>query len=239
MAGRIAYYGGIVTNGLILDLDAAKKDSYPTTGTVWYDISGNRNNGTLTNGPTFNSANGGSIVFDGVDDFVDITGSLSTFSFIQNTGIFTVSAWIKLTDLAGGARYFIGNNRNSGTEKGFNIGYSGASGRLRYALTDGAVSILVVNADNYFLDSSWIFFTLIGNGTNSILYKNGIQFSVSSNFGTLSTGDSTRALAIGKANDISTLEWQGNIAQTSIYNRTLSAAEVQQNYTATKSRFGL
>ena len=234
----MGFYRGphIVTDGLVLSLDAGNTKSYPGSGTTWFDKSGNNRNGTLTNSPTFSS---GSIVFDGVDDFVDITGSLSTFSFIQNTGIFTVSAWIRLTDLAGGARYFIGNNRNSGTEKGFNIGYSGASGRLRYALTDGAVSILVVNADNYFLDSSWIFFTLIGNGTNSILYKNGIQFSVSSNFGTLSTGDSTRALAIGRANDISTLEWQGNISQTSIYNRALSAQEILQNYTATKSRFGL
>ena len=234
----MGFYRGphTVTDGLVLSLDAGNTKSYPGSGTTWYDKSGNNRNGTLTNSPTFSS---GSIVFDGVDDYVDIPGSLSAFSFIQNTGIFTVSAWIRLTDLAGGARYFIGNNRNSGTEKGFNIGYSGASGRLRYALTDGAVSILVVNADNYFLDSSWIFFTLIGNGTNSILYKNGIQFSVSSNFGTLSTGDSTRTLAIGKANDISTLEWQGNISQTSIYNRALTAQEVQQNFDATKSRYGL
>jgi hypothetical protein len=234
----MGFYRGphTVTDGLVLSLDAGNTKSYQSGSTTWFDKSGNNRNGTLTNGPTFSS---GSIVFDGVDDYVDITGSLSTFSFIQNTGIFTVSAWIRLTDLAGGARYFIGNNRNSGTEKGFNIGYSGASGRLRYALTDGAVSILVVNADNYFLDSSWIFSTLVGNGTNSILYKNGIQFSVSSNFGTLSTGDSTRALAIGKANDISILEWQGNISQVSIYNRALTAQEVLQNYNATKSRFNL
>jgi hypothetical protein len=59
MAGRIAYYGGIVTNGLVLALDAAKKDSYPGSGTLWKDISGNTNNGTLINGPTFNSGNGG------------------------------------------------------------------------------------------------------------------------------------------------------------------------------------
>jgi hypothetical protein len=234
----MGFYRGphTVTDGLVLSLDAGNTKSYQSGSTTWFDKSGNNRNGTLTNGPTFSS---GSIVFDGVDDYVDITGSLSTFSFIQNTGIFTVSAWIRLTDLAGGARYFIGNNRNSGTEKGFNIGYSGASGRLRYALTDGAVSILVVNADNYFLDSSWIFSTLVGNGTNSILYKNGIQFSVSSNFGTLSTGDSTRALAIGKANDISILEWQGNVSQVQIHNRALTAQEVLQNYNATKSRYNL
>ena len=73
MAGRVAYYGNIVKNGLILDMDAAKRDSYPGTGTAWNDISGFQYNGTLTNGPTFNSSNGGSIVFDGVDDRVSRT----------------------------------------------------------------------------------------------------------------------------------------------------------------------
>lgn len=237
----MGFYRGphIVTDGLVLSLDAGNVKSYQSGSTTWFDKSGNNYNGTLINGPIFDSTNGGSIAFDGVDEYVQITSSLSTFAFIQNTGIFTISAWVKLADLAGGARYFLGNNRNSGTEKGFNIGYSGASGRLRYALTDGTVSILVVNAGDYFLDSSWIFSTLVGNGTNSILYKNGIQFSVSSNFGTLSTGDSTRALAIGKANDISTLEWQGNVSQVQIYNRALTAQEVLQNYNATKGRFNL
>ena len=58
----------IVTSGLVLSLDAADKNSYPGSGTTWADLSGNTNNGTLTNGPTFSSANQGSIVFDGVDD---------------------------------------------------------------------------------------------------------------------------------------------------------------------------
>ena len=77
MAGRIAYYGNIVKDGLVLDLDAAKKDSYPGTGTAWNDISGNRNNGTLTNGPTFNSSNGGSIVFDGTNDYINTVTATS------------------------------------------------------------------------------------------------------------------------------------------------------------------
>ena len=59
----------IVTSGLVLALDAADRNSYPGSGTTWTDLSGNANNGTLTNGPTFNSANGGSIVFDGTNDF--------------------------------------------------------------------------------------------------------------------------------------------------------------------------
>lgn len=108
MAGRISYYGGIVTNGLVLALDAAKKDSYPGSGTVWRDISGNGNNGTLTNGPTFNSGNGGSIVFDGVDDYVEY-GLITQMSNLINI---TVSYWYYPTTTnvtkALGGRY---NNR--------------------------------------------------------------------------------------------------------------------------------
>ena len=71
MAGRISYYGNIVKDGLVLDLDAAKRDSYPGVGTAWNDISGFRNNGTLVNGPTYNPTNAGSIVFDGASDKVE------------------------------------------------------------------------------------------------------------------------------------------------------------------------
>jgi len=62
----------IVTDGLVLALDAADKNSYPGSGTTWNDLAGS-NNGTLTNGPTFDSGNGGSIVFDGVDDYVNLS----------------------------------------------------------------------------------------------------------------------------------------------------------------------
>ena len=68
----------IVSNGLVLALDAADKNSYPGSGITWRDVSGNNNNGTLTNGPTFDSSNGGSIVFDGTNDFV--TGSIGSIN---------------------------------------------------------------------------------------------------------------------------------------------------------------
>jgi hypothetical protein len=62
-------YESIVTDGLVLNLDAGFVGSYPTTASIWYDLSGNNNNGTLINGPTFSTDGGGSIVFDGVDDY--------------------------------------------------------------------------------------------------------------------------------------------------------------------------
>ena len=71
MATRYNYTGQLITDGLVLNLDAAKRDSYPGSGTTWYDISGNGNNGTLTNGPTYTGVSkDAAIVFHGVDDYV-------------------------------------------------------------------------------------------------------------------------------------------------------------------------
>ena len=69
-------------NGLVLALDAANTKSYPGSGTTWTDLSGRGNTGTLTNGPTYSSANGGSIVFDGTNDYVVVNNNASILSSI-------------------------------------------------------------------------------------------------------------------------------------------------------------
>ena len=102
MSGNVA--PKISTNGLILYLDAGNTKSYPGTGTTWVDISQSGNNGTLINSPTFNSSNGGGIVFDGVDDYVtqsNITSNSLTFDF-----------WFRVTDKTSGYHYVMsyGNN---------------------------------------------------------------------------------------------------------------------------------
>ena len=74
----------VVEDGLVLALDAGNTKSYPGSGTTWTDLSGNGNNGTLTNGPTYSSSNGGSIVFDGVNDFVDISNSFQVSTVVWN-----------------------------------------------------------------------------------------------------------------------------------------------------------
>ena len=110
----------IVTNGLVMYLDAANPKSYPTTGTAWYDRSGNGNTGTLTNGPTFNSGNNGSIVFDGIDDYVSLSSSpnltnpLTICGFI-NTSIVSGVNQVIYGPLANGSDNWlsISNNRES------------------------------------------------------------------------------------------------------------------------------
>ena len=92
-----------VTNGLVFCVDAADKNSYSGTGTTWNDISGNGNNGTLTNGPTFNGSNLGNIVFDGTDDYTSTNLDLSW----NNTNSVSISMWIK-TGNTSQSRGFLG-----------------------------------------------------------------------------------------------------------------------------------
>jgi hypothetical protein len=84
----------IVTNGLIFNIDANKNLSYPGTGNTIYDISGSGQTGTLTNGPTFSALNGGSIVFDGTNDYIDYPRS-SLYDF--GSSDFTIMYWINTT----------------------------------------------------------------------------------------------------------------------------------------------
>ena len=221
MAGRIAYYGGIVTNGLVLALDAAKKDSYPGSGTVWRDISGNGNNGTLTNGPTFNSANGGSIVFDGVNDYCRVLYSWSLY----NTIIFWIYPISTPTSPSFAAFRIISSGANDAFEIGmdsiFRISYFfRASGGWRPYVTELS-------------SGTWTSLSFVNDGSMSI-YKNGILTY------TGTAANATSGVNVNIGGRYNNSEYSNiQISQTQIYNRALSAAEVLQNYNATKGRFGL
>ena len=173
MAGRVAYYGNIVKDGLVLDMDAAKRDSYPGTGTAWNDISGFQYNGTLTNGPTFNSSNGGSIVFDGVDDRVSRTTNINTG---QN---FTVNAWIYPTLLGITRRAVAASSYNSTSLNGWFLCTAGFSTNNTFFFLVGADNAYRVAAANTLSLNQWVYISAVcQNGGGSInLYKNGIETS--------------------------------------------------------------
>jgi hypothetical protein len=226
MAGRIAYYGGIVTNGLVLALDAAKKDSYPGSGTLWRDISGNGNNGTLTNGPTFNSGNGGSIVFDGVNDYYNISTPITD---IMNT----INIWVNMLATTVCPILYYGSdtfNSNLWTW-GIAIFPSSTHGfneaPLNYPTTALYTESITTNV--------WKNFTLVRNDSGNVrLYKNGILVGSKIGLGTTALRNSADRLYIAKAG---TAYGNFQISQASIYNRALSASEILQNYNATKTRY--
>lgn len=220
--------GNIITNGLVLNLDAANPRSYPPpyNGTTWTDLSGNSNNGTLTNGPTFNSGNGGSIVFDGSNDFVSTNYNIAltdfTFCMWFKAPDSTNPQSIRLMDKNYITGMWLGKNANNGAPNswGGGIKESAPPYGIYLTLTDG----------------QWHFLVSIRSGTTHTLYGDGISNTTSNTVS--ATALSTGNMAIGSVNGGGSY-FKGNIAQTTIYNRALSASEVLQNYNATRARFGL
>lgn len=219
----------IVTNGLVLNYDAAQLLSYPTTGTTITDLSGNSNNGTLVNGVGFNSSNGGSLVFDGVNDYQ--TGNISNLGLNAN-GTFTVECILKYNNTSGTQNplTLTGISNNS-----VQIGIiSGANIVWKYGGTT-VITYSAPPAGNIYTISVSITPTLVN------VYINGI-LNNTNNSPVLQTGALTYLYNSGYSTS-GTLTpssyFNGNIYQTRIYNRVLSATEVLQNFNANKSRYGL
>ena len=226
----------IVTDGLVLCVDAANKLSYPGSGTTWRDLSGNNNTGTLTNGPTFSAANMGSIVFDGTNDYVGFTYN----SIFNPSTSVTISTWVKLTisDV---------NIRNP-------IELAASGDELYYILWRADLSPKrwgwgIRQSNNTYIETTttatnfpiniWYNIAMVANATAGqvYFYYNGILDSGIAYNGTLKQNASA-TLSLGSDPGASRRYWQGNIANALIYNRGLSTTEVLQNYNVTKGRFG-
>lgn len=213
----------VVTSGLSLYLDAANSSSYPGSGTTWTDISGNNRNGALTNGPTFNSSNGGSIVFDGTNDFVSVASDAN----ILSTTAYTKTVWFYVTSFS------TDNNLISAGSSGQHALWLFTSNKLNAGHNGNwntvvSTTTLVLNR--------WYFGSVTFNNTSGwVLYLNGVQESTSVSTTTF-TGTGT--ISIGSYQNLGNY-FTGRIATATVYNRVLSSSEILQNYNATKSRFGL
>jgi len=219
----------IVENGLVLCLDAANKFSYPRTGTTWTDLSGNSNTGTLTNGPTFSAGNMGSIVYDGVDDYISGTNNSS----LQLLNDLTIGAWVKLGS---------GGNASQGIfEKMVNIGYSGYGITRQddyFKFWTGSSGTFAYTNSNITYSSGNNWYYVVGRrmaGNNRLFINSILQTDSQSP----PLSDSGEVYVIGRYySNIANYYFVGNIAHVFTYNRALSAIEILQNYNATKSRFG-
>ena len=217
-------YENIVTDGLIFNLDAGFVGSYPTINTTWYDLSGNTNNGTLTNGPTFNSANSGSIVFDGVDDSIELYKTAAQLGFANAS--FSVSIWFNSSNTGNDSPLFSTNGGGANTYLHYNLrGGSLHMGFYGNDTSGGGVSNNVTYCATFIYDIS-------GSGTQSI-YRNDVLVASTPGHAAL---QSDAAFKIG---GVYGGAYVGKIYQVLAYNKALSAAEVLQNYNAQKSRYGL
>jgi hypothetical protein len=235
MAGRISYYGNIVRDGLVLHLDAAKRDSYPGSGAAWNDISGFRNNGVLVNSPTFNAANGGYLSFDGTNQYVNVS---SLTSYLRNISNFSYSSVLRIT----------GNN--VGMFFSYGSGFNYANDITFYYDTSNAFFLQVNNGGDggawvSYGSNDWLHLTVVYDGTQTG-NANRLKFYINGDLQTLTFGYTVPATTstvpfsnswIGaySTNDSGYLAFDTSIFK--IYNRSLSPVEVLQNYNAVKGRY--
>jgi hypothetical protein len=227
------YSPKVVTDGLTLYLDAGNIKSYPGTGTVWTDLSNNGRTGTLVNSPAFNSANSGSIVFDGTDDLAQLPAT----SFGITTA-FTIEVVCKPTSAPATGMF---NFKGSGYDRGIMCHWPWSDGNCYFDIysTSGSfyrwyktMSITnVIAMYHFYVDST---------GTQYVR-QNGVLLSPTGVTGSASPFN----INLGESNVIGAfyysggLQWPGNMYSFKIYNRTLTNSEMLQNYNAVKGRFGL
>jgi hypothetical protein len=223
----------VVTNGLVLALDAGNTQSYPGSGTTWNDLSGRNNTGTLTNGPTFNSGNGGSIVFDGLNDLISLGTGFTGLDLIDKS----FQCWIKKT----------GAVQKGVVDKDFDNGdpnYGGwgfwiqANNKLSWwahpnldLLDDGSLSVS---------NTTWTNVAVTWNSSTKTasFYINGVLNSSKTNASIVEKVSGSANFVIGAFRD-TTNTFDGSISIVKAYNRSLTSAEIRQNFNATRGRFGI
>lgn len=209
---------GIVTTGLVMYLDSAVTDSYSGVGTDWVDITYNGNNGTLVNSPTFSSANGGSILFDGIDDYVALTNVNISMANLQD---FVWNAWIKTPAVLSGYKMILTTNQ-------YYIYLALYNNQFAF---DTRVSTQV--RFGTLTTNTWYNVTVVRRSSVNYRYINGVLINSNSD-----TQAPAGVFNLGRWAYNNSLYFNSNMAVASIYNQSLTATEVLQNFDALKSRYG-
>ena len=218
----------IVTNGLVLCLDAGDVQSYSGSGTTWADRSGNGNNGSIINSPTFSSDNNGNFAFDATDEYVSIaeTSTLDLQSY-------TYAFWIKRTQAQSSSWLQFLQRSTSNRNPGIWF-YINEVDKLHFSIRMSGDYNTSVNPPGFYLNE-WHYFTATVkyDGTNTSLngYTDGVLTDGPNNYANVSPTLGTGSSFVGK--------YGLHLANLKVYNRALEASEVLQNFNATKSRFGL
>jgi energy-coupling factor transporter ATP-binding protein EcfA2 len=226
-------YEPIVTNGLVLNLDAGFTPSYPTTATTWYDVSSGGNNGTLINGPTYSTSGGGSIVFDGINDYANVSSFINlgfdvpwTIGCWFNTnstqsskvGLITLSFFPNLLMFENGM-ISLWNSVGPSIDFGFSYPYLTSSG----SYNNGEWHCVVGSCNT---------------GGIAKLYVDGVLIN-SANYSPNKIRAIYNGVDLGRERNNGPKLFNGKITFGVVYDRALSDSEVLQNYNAQKGRFGL
>lgn len=235
------------TTNLVLDLDAANTSSYPGSGTTWTDLSGKGNHGTLVNGPTFSSANGGSIVFDGTNDYISFP--TTGFYYVPYNGTlpeFTINAWVYWTAFPSTALDEIVSWWATGTQiyaDGFlgtdtrgTVGGTNTNPMIRFGDDWQATGVSFTAATDI---NKWWNITAVKTADNAYVYRNGVL--VATKGSALSWGFNGN-LVIGRQGATPAVPGEyikGRIAKVQLYSKALSGTEISTNFDNLKSTYGL
>jgi hypothetical protein len=224
-SGRSLYSLGVVQDGLVLNLDASKFYSYPKSGTTWTDLTNNGNTGTLVNGVGYNSANRGSLVFDGVNDYVNCQNAAN----LQIT-VGTISAWFNANS---------GNNAYNGIitkQEAWSL-FVKDNVLVSYDWGNTAERNTGITVGNSTWNYAAMTFTqTVGTpSNNAIIYLNGTSVLTT----TVKHVSQATPVVVGDGGVGASQNFGGNMAQALIYNRALTATEITQNFNATRARFGI
>ena len=220
----MAYFTGpnIVTENLTFAVDAGSTRSYPSSGTTWKNLGSSGSDVALTNGPTFNAANGGYFEFDGTDDY-----AYSNSTSFNITGNVTINSWIRHDASGSSVGNYIANSANSGYRM-----------RRNTASTNGPLWIYAsgnfVSGGNI-ENNIWYMVTGVFSSTGLRAYINGVLVGSNTTAYSSSFGGSFFIGAYAVGSEI----FGGDIASAQVYSSALTASEILQNFNAQKSRFGL
>jgi hypothetical protein len=206
----------LITTGLILNLDASNALSYPGTGTVWTDLSGNGNNGTLVNGTSYSSANGGTMVFDGINDYIRILTGLPTSN--------TLSVWFKQPAATGGG--LLETNSLTGVGSGSPQLFVGLG--ANYLRTYGEP--YGYSPESAYTPTNWYNVTITSSRN---IYMNGVLTATKNNMANYGYNSAIN-IGVGYPGF-----FNGSVPVVHLYNRVLTQAEITANFNALKGRYGL
>ena len=211
----------VVSNGLVLYLDAGKTASYSGTGSTWNDLSGNNNHATLVNSPTFSSASGGELIFNGSNQY----GTVSSTSFPFGSNASTISIWAKLAAFGVGHTWLF-NYGTTANQQNRMTGHYGPgknyhAGTWGYGLNVGGVTL-----------NKWFNLSYVYSGALEMVYINGTLIGINSVAYNTTLNDGIATIGRQILNSGYTDYWNGSIASIAVYNRALGQSEILQNYDA-------
>jgi hypothetical protein len=221
----LSHSPAIITQNLVLCLDAGNSKSYPGSGTTWTDLSGNGNNGTLVNGVGYNSGNLGSLSFDGVDDNIT-TGKV----LVPRTGQFHIEGWCYLNQTNINCMFVTQYNNSS--DAGRFLCFFGNDGVIRMHDSNGVMT----GTTPSYSANQWYYVAFQRDSSNLCnIFVNSVKQTTGDTKTT--TLENTNTIIGNRGFNQAGIWFNGRMSNVRIYNRALSAAEVSQNYNALKSRY--